>query len=136
MKARLLLIPMLCCVALVARVDASDIRVGVHADADNGLTGKLVSALSREVRALQGVVVTDDQPQFRLSCSVITIDLRATRVGYAASVAIASGDGHLLSHFVHVDDSLESLAHEVALAFDGHTIEPVRRAAATPPVAR
>ncbi len=136
MKSRLLLIAMLCSLAFPVCIVASDIRVTVHAEADNGLTGKLVSALSREVRALQGVVVTDDQPQFRLSCSVITIDLRSTRVGYAASVAIASADGHLLSHFVHVDDSLESLAHEVALSFDGHAIEPLRRAAATPPVTR
>jgi hypothetical protein len=104
----------------------------VRADADNGLTGKLVSSLSREVRSLQGVVVTDEQPQFRLSCSVITGDIRTTRVGYAASVAITSADGHLIAHFVHVDDSLEILAHEVALAFDGHTIEPARRARSSP----
>src|SRR5437762_6236039 len=94
----------------------SPLRVAVRAEADNGLSGKLVSLLSKEVRHLEAVSVVDDSPQYRVSCSVITLDMpTAHGVGFAASVAVTSGDGHLLMHFVHADNSLESLAHEVAL---------------------
>jgi hypothetical protein len=113
--------------------DAASIRVAVRAEADNNLSSKLVSLLSKEMRGLHQVVVSMDSPQYRLSCSVITLDLRNARgVGYAASVVVTSADGHLLMHFVHADTSLESLAHEVALAVDGGILESARRENATP----
>ena len=112
--------------------DTPSLRVAVHAEADSGLGGKLVSLLSKEVRHLERVSVVDDSPQYRISCSVITLDSpKARGVGFAASVAVTSGDGHLLMHFVHADNSLESLAHEVALAVDGGLLEAARRGSAT-----
>jgi hypothetical protein len=108
------------------------LRVAVRAEADNGLSGKLVSLLSKEVRHLEQVSVVDESPQYRVSCSVITLDMPQARgVGFAASIAVTSGDGHLLMHFVHADNSLESLAHEVALAVDGGLLEAARRNSAT-----
>jgi hypothetical protein len=120
------------CAAIAQAGDVPPLRVSVHAEADNGLTGKLVSLISREFRGLDGVVLADEQSQYRVSCSVITVDHpSAGRIGYAASVAVTSFDGHLLMHFVHVDNSLESLAHETALSVDGGLLERSRRAATT-----
>lgn len=79
------------CAASTQASDVRALRVSVHAEADNGLTGKLVSLISREFRGLEGVVLTDEQPQYRVSCSVITVDHpTAGRIGYAASVGVTS----------------------------------------------
>jgi len=116
------------CAVITQATDVPGLRVSVHAEADDGLTGKLVSLISREFRGLEGVVLTDAQPQYRVSCSVITVDHpNAGRIGYAASVAVTSFEGRLLMHFVHVDNSLESLAHETALSVDGGVLERSRR---------
>jgi hypothetical protein len=107
---------------------ASDIRVSVRAEADSGLTSKLVSLVSKEIRHLDRVLLVEEQPQYHISCSVITVDLPpAKRVGYAVSVVVTLPDNRLLMHFVHVDNSLESLAHEVALTIDGGLFERARR---------
>jgi hypothetical protein len=46
---------------------------------------------------------------------------------------VTVGDGHMLGNFVEVDNSLESLAHEVALAVDGRFIESLRKAKSSSP---
>ena len=120
--------------ATAAAVEPTPLHVSIRAEADNGLSGKLLSLLSKEVRRLDQVVVTDDSPEFIVSCSVVSLDMRNARgVGYAASVAVTVGDGHMLGNFVEVDNSLESLAHEVALAVDRRFIESLRKAKSSSP---
>jgi hypothetical protein len=114
--------------ALVVSAGTPALRVAVRAEGDNGSAAKLVSLLSKEIRGLDGVSVVDDSPQFTVSCSAISLDMgRIHGVGYAASVAVVSADGHLLVHFVQSAESLEGLAHEVALAVDGGILEHARR---------
>lgn len=113
----------------VALAEPQPLRVSVQAQAEGGLTGKLVSLMSRELRKLDSVTVTDQAPQFVLTCTLVVIDQPGrAQQGYAASLAVTTGDRYLLTHLVQVDNTLESLSHELILAVDGSVFEKARRA--------
>lgn len=108
---------------------AEPLRVTIHASGDAGLGDQFVGLLSHEVRKLDGVLITDTKPQFILECAVVTPQARdGTKIGYAVSIAILSGDDRFLGQLLHVENTLESLAHKFALAVDGSVFEKARRA--------
>src|SRR5438132_1202698 len=85
--------------ACVAMAEPQPLRVTVQAEAQGGLTDKLVSLMSRELRKLEGVTVTDQDPQFVLSCMLVTVGQPGrAQHGYAASLAVTTGDQYLLTH--------------------------------------
>jgi hypothetical protein len=130
MTAARLFICFLCIFSSVApSVVAEPLRVSVRASGDAGLGEQFVGLLSHEIRKLDGVVVTDSQPQLILECVVVTPQARnGNKLGYAASIAVLSGDNRFQGQLLHVENTLESLAHKFALAVDGRVFEKARRA--------
>ena len=109
--------------------DTPHIRVSVHATANpDGDTPSTIGALSREFRKLDGVLVTDKQPELKISCSVIRLTVES-RTGYAASVAITDSNDHLIAHNVLIHNTIDELAHKIAVDTDGAVIKKKRRAA-------
>jgi len=120
---------LLLCGIAASCLGAEPRRVTIHASGDAGLGNQFIGLLSHEVRKLDGVVVTDTKPQFILECAVVTPQARdGSKLGYAVSIAILSGDNRFLGQFLHVENTLESLAHKFALAADGSVFEKARRA--------
>jgi hypothetical protein len=134
MKSTILAIYIVAALSPCLFADAPKIRITVDAEADDGTSGKMVSLLSGEFRKLDGVLITDAQPEFRISCVLAPI-ARDRNLGYAASVAVVDSNNHLVTHLVRIDSTLEKLAHEITLAIDGTVLEQIRRttSAITPP---
>jgi hypothetical protein len=111
--------------------DTPQIRVSVDAQGLGGDTPAVVSALSREFRKLDGVLVTDKRPELEISCNVMRETANSGRfgIGYAASVAITDSNGRLLGHNVLTHNTIDELAHAIAINVDGAWIEEKRRAA-------
>jgi len=126
----------ICSFACDLSAETPQIRVSIQAKGENGNDAKIVSALSREFRKLDGISVTDTQPALKIVCVVIRDELVEPRsgdkipLGYAASAAIVNGvDNRFLLNLVHTDATIDRLAHEIAIETDGTIIEPMRRAA-------
>ena len=124
---------LICSFACNLSAGTRQIRVSVQAEGRNGDDARMVSALSRELRKLDGVSVTDTQPPIKIFCVVIHIHtlyfVEPFRVeGYATSVAVTDRNGRLFAHFVHASSSIDEVAHEIAVNLDGKLIEPVRGA--------
>jgi hypothetical protein len=121
----------ICTLASKPLADTLQIRVSVGAQGDNGDDARMVSALSREFRKLDGVLVTDTQPVLRITCVVVRLNHSGgkTPAAFAASVAAAGSDDRLITHLVQTASSIDILAHEIAITFDGAVIERMRRAA-------
>jgi hypothetical protein len=102
--------------------DTQQIRVSVNAQGSDSVA-EIVSALSREFRKLDGVVVTDTQPALKIDCVVGAMTVVK---GYACSVAVTDADGHLLIHNYYLSSTIDSLAHNIATSMDGW-IEKMRR---------
>jgi hypothetical protein len=117
---------LICSFACNLSAGTRQIRVSVQAEGRNGDDARMVSALSRELRKLDGVSVTDTQPPIKIFCVVIHIHTRLE--AYATSVAVTDRDGRLFAHFVHASSSIDEVAHEIAVNLDGKLIEPMRRA--------
>jgi hypothetical protein len=123
-------------VAMIAATAAepNPVRVSIHVqNLDPEVTAEmLVRLLSKEVRSLDQVIVTDDSPDLMILCNIVAVverDGRDSRViAYAAGIAVTTADGHMLGHSVEIDNSVDDLAHEVALRVDGAFIEARRRA--------
>jgi hypothetical protein len=62
---------LMCSFACNLSADTPQIRVSVEAKGKNGDDARIVSALSRELRKLDGVSVTDAQPALKIYCLVI-----------------------------------------------------------------
>jgi len=128
---------LVCSLACNLSADTPQIRVAIQATVKNGNDAEIVSALSREIRKLDGISVTDSQPALKISCVAIKSDMQDVRtgerkipIGYAASTAVLNGvDNRLITHFVQTENTIEGLAHAIAIQFDGSVIEPMRRAA-------
>jgi hypothetical protein len=122
---------LICSFSFNLSADTPQIRVSIDAQGLGGDTPSMVSALSREFRKLDGVLVTDRQPELVITCSVmrLTANSGKFRTGYAASVAIADSNGRLMSHNVLTHNTIDELAHEIAVNVDGTEIEERRRAA-------
>jgi hypothetical protein len=109
--------------------DTQHIRVSISADADEGDTPSMVSAVSREFRKLDGVLVTDTLPELRILCRVMRLNWEnGRRAGYAASVAITDSEDRFIDHTVLTYKTIDALAHEIAVSVDGAVIEQRRRA--------
>ena len=106
------------------------VRLSVEVKGANGDDTRMVSALSHELRKLDGVSVTDIQPALEITCALmkITGGSGATPLGYACSVAVTNHDNRLISHLVKTAPTIETLAHEIAISLDGEIIEALRRA--------
>jgi len=109
--------------------DTPWIRVKVEAEGSNGDDARMISALSREFRKLDGVLVTDTQPLLEVSCVVVQPTLQGgkIRTGYACSVAVTDGDNHLVTHSVQTGPTIDQVAHEIATELDGSYLEKMRR---------
>jgi hypothetical protein len=66
---------LICSIACTSSADTPQIRVGIQAKIENGNDAQIVSALSREIRKLDGISVTDSQPALKISCVVIKSDM-------------------------------------------------------------
>jgi hypothetical protein len=122
---------LICLFACGLSAETPLIRLSIQVKSDNVDNGRMVSALSHELRKLDGVSVTDTQPAFKISCGVIPItpsDSNMT-VGYASSVAVTSIDDRFIAHFVLTDSTIGKLAHRIAIGLDGAVIEQMRPAA-------
>src|SRR6516165_7632141 len=98
---------LICSFSLNLSADTPQIRVSVHAIANpDGDTPSTIGALSREFRKLDGVLVTDKQPELKISCSVIRLTVES-RTGYAASVAITDSNDHLIAHNVLIHNTID-----------------------------
>jgi len=124
---------LICSFSFNLSADTPQIRVSVHAMANpDGDTPSTIGALSREFRKLDGVLVTDKQPELKISCTVIRLTVGAggeSRTGYAASVAITDSNDRLIAHNVLIHNTIDELAHKIAVDTDGAVIEKKRRAA-------
>jgi len=123
---------LICSLSFNLPADTPQIRLSVDAAVLRGDTPSMVSALSREFRKLDGVLVTDKQPELKISCTVIRLTVAAggeSRTGYAASVAITESSDHLIAHNVLIHNTIDELAHKIAVDTDGAVIEKKRRAA-------
>jgi hypothetical protein len=66
--------------------DIPQIRLSVRAHGENGDDARMLSALSHELRKLDGVVVTDTQPALKVTFAVMRLtDQGATKFERAAS---------------------------------------------------
>ena len=128
---------LICSVVCNSSADTPQIRVGIQAKIENGNDAQIVSALSREIRKLDGISVTDSQPAPKSLVSLSKATCRTSAparkhipIGYAASIAVLNGvDNRLILHFVQTGNTIEELAQAIAIEFDGTVIEPMRRAA-------
>ena len=123
---------LICSFSLNLSADTPQIRVSVHAIANpDSDAPSMIGALSREFRKLDGVLVTDKQPELKISCSVMRLAVAVggeSRTGYAASVAITDSNDHLIAHNVLIHNTIDELAHKIAVDTDGAVIEKKRRA--------
>ena len=126
---KLLLVIIVCLLASNLLGEAPQIRISIGAQADNGDDARMVSALSREFRKLDNVLVTDAQPALKVTCVLVrlTHDRSKPPLGYAASIAITGVDDRLITHLVQTQETIESLSHEIAVSIDGTIIEQLRR---------
>ena len=120
---------LICSLSFNLPADTPQIRLSVDAAVLRGDTPSMVSALSREFRKLDGVLVTDTQPTLIISCNV----MRATtspeiRTLYVASVVITDSNYRLIAHNVFTHHTIDGLAHAIAVNIDGSVIEEKRRA--------
>ncbi len=105
--------------------DTPPIRLKVQVVRDDADGERLVSALSREFRKLDGVAVTDERPAREIHCVVLDMHEVVQQShgrslkGYAATVAIVMADNRLMTLGVHSGDSVDALAHEIAINIDG-----------------
>jgi len=123
---------LICSFSFDLSADTPQIHVSIDAQGLGADTPSMVSALSREFRKLDGVLVTDKQPELKISCSVMRLAVAVggeSRTGYAASVAITDSDDHLIAHNVLIHNTIDELAHKIAVDTDGAVIEKKRRAA-------
>jgi hypothetical protein len=98
--------------------DSPKLRISVDAQSHQGDSGKMVSLLSSEFRKLDGVLVTDTQPEAKVTCVFASLTRGgAPPTGYAASIAVTGPDDRLVTHSVYANSTLEKLAHEIALGF-------------------
>jgi hypothetical protein len=125
---------LICSFACKLSADTPQIRLSVEAHGENGDDARIVSALSREFRKLDGVLVIDTQPALKITCVVVRLTASGQKMqtGYAASIAVTNGDDRLISHNIQVHRSIDQLAHEIAIGIDGTVIEEMRRAAQSP----
>ena len=130
MLRSLLVVSLSCTPLMRSSADAAQIRVSVSAQAEHGDDARMVSALSREFRKMDGLLVTDTEPGLKVTCVLIRLSrpTSGSPVGYAASVAVTTGDDHLITHLVQTHETIETLAHEIAVIIDGSVFEPIRRA--------
>jgi hypothetical protein len=121
---------LICSFSFNLSADTPQIRVSVDAQGLDGDTPSMVSALSREFRKLDGVLVTDTQPELKVSCNVMRLTAKndSFRTGYAASVAIIDSNDRIIAHTVTIDHTIDALAHAIAVSVDGRMIEERRRA--------
>jgi hypothetical protein len=126
---------LICSFACNSLGDTPQIRLSVQAQGDNGDDARMVSALSREFRKLDGVLVTDTQPTLKITCMVIRLTARGgkLRTGCASSTAVTDADDHLITHIAQSGRDIDQVAHEIAISFDGTLIEEMRRAAQPSP---
>jgi hypothetical protein len=126
---------LICSFSFNLSADAPQIRVSVAAEGLGGDTPSMVSALSREFRKLDGVLVTDTQPELKITCTVMRLTANSGRfqTGYAASVAITESNDRLIAHNVLTHNTIDALAHAIAVNVDGAVIEEKRRAAQPSP---
>src|SRR5215472_15592874 len=69
--------------------DTPQIRISVETRGLDNDDPRMLSALSREFRKLDGVVVTDTQPALKITCDVLGAHTEDGRfVGYACSTAV------------------------------------------------
>jgi len=110
--------------------DTPQIRVSVETRGLDNDDPRMLSALLREFRKLDGVVVTDTQPALKITCNVLRAHTEDGRfVGYACSTALTDANNYLIAHTVHKASTIDMLAHAIALEADGEFIEQMRRAA-------
>jgi len=110
--------------------DIPQIRVSVVVKGDDGDGPQMVSALSHELRKLDGVLVTDTQPALTIKCLILHQSTRSNvSVGYSASLVLIDADGRLMHHLIQTGTSIPSMAHELVTTLDGSDIEQMRRAA-------
>ena len=130
MKSTLLIVCFACAFASRVLCDAPKLRVSIDAQGENGAAAKLVGLLSQEFRKLDSVAVTDTAPELKITCVLVALARPSQNpIGYAASVAVTSGDDRLITHLVQTQGTLEKLAHEITLTLDGTVLEARRRAA-------
>jgi hypothetical protein len=123
---RCLLICLLACNLLA---DNPPIRVTIEGKCPDCDEAQMVSALSHEFRKLDGVLVTDTEPALKIDFGVMRLRDSTGHVlnGYAPSVAVTSIDNRLTAHLVTTDNTIEKLAHRIAIGVDGSVIKQMRR---------
>jgi len=126
---------LVCWFACNLPADTWPIRIKVQVFRGDADGERLVSALSGEFRKLDGVTVDDMQPAVEIHCVVLdtheVVEQSHGRSlkGYEATVAVVMTDNRLMTLSVHSSDSVDALAHEIAINIDGKVLEGMRRSA-------
>jgi hypothetical protein len=123
---------LICSFAFNLSADTPQIRVSLVVKGDD--EAQMVSALSQELRKLDGVLVTDTQPALKIICLVYhhfmpTRGYGNVSTGYSGSVVVTDADSRLTDHILRADNTIDALAHELVITVDGSDIERIRRAA-------
>ena len=123
---------LICSLPCNLSADSPQIRVSVTCEEEND-GPRLLSALSHELRKLDGVLVTDTQPAVRIDCLInrgvcSTGGGRKILIVYACSLLISDAENRM-SHGIYTDTSIDRLAHEIAIDLDARVIEKMRRSA-------
>lgn len=129
----------------------ANIRVSVHVSSKSN-EDQIKSYLSRELRQLDDVIVTDENPLFTISCVAVPIGEQGRPLGWALSVTIESmlnvnvatmalpvaqrvpvlrflPEGVLVEHLLRTcgANNLQATCKEMVAGFDGKAFESARQ---------
>ena len=131
--------------ATAAQPDARPYRVEVRVTGDDGIQSSMRNLLTRELRAVRGVVVTTDRPHYRIGVIVMpVISKSGSKLGLAYSVVVtsspdadagrdASDPRLLVSHWIQTGamDDLKQVSRGIVEAFEAEALAGPRAAAAS-----
>ncbi len=91
-------------------------RVSVIVEGDTASRQEVASYLKRELRGLNDLVITDENPQFVISALIIPLESKAgDRRGYGLSVVVTDLSGEWLSRIIPPDARASCMAGNWAL---------------------
>jgi len=119
---------LICSFSFNLSADTPQIHVSIDAQGLGDDTPSMVSALSREFRKLDGVLVTDKQPVLKVNCNVMRLTVGNDKIGYTCSLAVTDANDRLVNHTVLTYKTIDALADAIAVAVHGEMIGKMRRA--------